>query len=69
MAPRTCPQCGTIIYYGLFCSNVCSDEWDADQMITLAVIPARGGSQELKRKNLLPNDDGTPLFLATSAIP
>jgi hypothetical protein len=31
MAPRTCPQCGTIIYYGLFCSNVCSDEWDADQ--------------------------------------
>jgi CMP-N-acetylneuraminic acid synthetase len=38
-------------------------------LITLAVIPARGGSQELKRKNLLPNDDGTPLFLATSAIP
>jgi len=29
---------------------------------TLAVIPARGGSTELKRKNLLPID-GTPMFL------
>jgi spore coat polysaccharide biosynthesis predicted glycosyltransferase SpsG len=31
--------------------------------VTLAVIPARGGSVELKRKNLLPDADGTPLVL------
>lgn len=33
---------------------------------TLAIIPARGGSQELKRKNLLPDAAGVPLVLASA---
>lgn len=35
-------------------------------MPTLAVIPARGGSQTLKRKNLLPDADGVPLVLVSA---
>ena len=34
-------------------------------MNTLAIIPSRGGSTELKRKNLLPVD-GTPMFLRSA---
>jgi len=33
---------------------------------TLAVIPARGGSKTLRRKNLLPDPSGTPLFLVSA---
>ncbi len=32
----------------------------------LAVIPARGGSEELRRKNLLPDANGVPLVLASA---
>ena len=32
----------------------------------LAVIPARGGSTELRRKNLLPDSNGIPLVLASA---
>ena len=35
-------------------------------MNTLAVIPARGGSQTLKRKNLLPDANGVPLVLVSA---
>ena len=35
-------------------------------MTTLAVIPSRGGSQGLRRKNLLPDEHGTPLFLTAA---
>lgn len=35
-------------------------------MTTLAIIPARGGSQELRRKNLLPDANGVPLVLASA---
>lgn len=34
--------------------------------MTLAVVPARGGSQTLRRKNLLPDATGTPLFLVSA---
>ena len=35
-------------------------------MQTLAVIPSRGGSQSLKRKNLLPDASGVPLVLVSA---
>ena len=34
--------------------------------MTLAVIPARGGSTGLRRKNLLPDSDGVPLVLTAA---
>lgn len=37
------------------------------QTQTLAVVPARGGSRELRRKNLLPDADGRPLVVASAA--
>lgn len=33
---------------------------------TLAVVPARGGSRQLRRKNLLPDGNGVPLFLVSA---
>ena len=38
----------------------------SDAAQTLAIIPARGGSDELKRKNLLPDAYGVPLVLASA---
>lgn len=36
MADRTCSKCGKVIYYGIYCSNVCSDavyrDWKKQQV-------------------------------------
>jgi hypothetical protein len=24
--PRLCPECKKVVYYGIYCSNVCSDK-------------------------------------------